>query len=59
MGAQPAFPLSVVVDVKRLNCERPNRCDVVVRFTIPDLHREVRARGIVARISGVTLWRPS
>jgi hypothetical protein len=26
-------------------------------FTIPELHREVLARGIVAQISAVTLWR--
>jgi len=29
----------------------------LARWTIPDLHREVLARGIVAQISGVTLWR--
>jgi hypothetical protein len=29
----------------------------LARFTIPELHREVLARGIVAQISGVTLWR--
>jgi DDE superfamily endonuclease len=29
----------------------------LARWTIPDLHREVVARGIVAQISGVTLWR--
>ena len=57
-GAQPAFPPSVVVDVKRLACELPSRVDVpLARFTIPELHREVLARGIVAQISGVTLWR--
>jgi hypothetical protein len=57
-GAQPAFPPSVVVDVKRLACELPSRLDVpVARFTIPELHREVLARGIVAQVSGVTLWR--
>ena len=57
-GAQPAFPPSVVVDVKRLACELPSRSAVpVARFTIPDLQREVLARGIVAQISGVTLWR--
>ena len=57
-GAQPAFPPSVVVDVKRLACELPSRSDVpLARFTIPELHREVLARGIVAQISGVTLWR--
>ena len=57
-GAQPAFPPSVVVDVKRLACELPSHADVpLARFTIPELHREVLARGAVAQISDVTLWR--
>ena len=57
-GALPAFPPSVVVDVKRLACELPSHTDVpLARFTIPELRREVLARGIVAQISGVTLWR--
>ena len=57
-GAQPAFPPSVVVDVKRLACELPSQCDVpLARFTIPELHPEVLARGLVAQISGVTFWR--
>ncbi len=29
----------------------------LARFTIPELRREVLSRGIVAQISGVTLWR--
>ena len=29
----------------------------LARFTIPELHAEVLARGLVAQISGVTLWR--
>ena len=29
----------------------------LARFTIPELHAEVLARGVVAKISGVTLWR--
>jgi hypothetical protein len=57
-GGQPAFPPSVVVDVKRLACELPCRSHVpLARFTIPELRREVLGRGIVAQISGVTLWR--
>jgi hypothetical protein len=57
-GGQPAFPPSVVVDVKRLACELPSRSAVpLARFTIPELRREVLGRGIVAQISGVTLWR--
>ena len=36
-GAQPAFPPSVVVDVKRLACELPSHADVpLARFTIPE-----------------------
>jgi hypothetical protein len=57
-GVQPAFPPSVVVEVKRLACEMPSRLEVpLARFSIPELKREVIARGIVAQISGVTLWR--
>lgn len=57
-GAKPAFPPSVIVEVKRLACEPPSRCDVPrAHFTIPELRREVVNRGIVAQISGVTLWR--
>src|SRR5439155_19254907 len=57
-GVQPAFPPNVVVDVKRLACELPSRADVpLALFTIPELHAEVLARGLVAQISGVTLWR--
>jgi hypothetical protein len=57
-GVQPAFPPSVVVDIKRLACELPSSSDVpLARFTIPELRREVLGRGIVAQISGVTLWR--
>jgi hypothetical protein len=57
-GGQPAFPPSVVVDVKRLACELPSRSNVpLARFTIAELRREVLARGIVAQISDITLWR--
>jgi DDE superfamily endonuclease len=57
-GGQPAFPPSVVVDVKRLACALPSRSNVpLARFTIAELRREVLARGLVAQISGITLWR--
>jgi DDE superfamily endonuclease len=57
-GVQPAFPPHVVVDVKRLACELPCHADVPRgRFTLPELHAEVLARGLVAQIRGVTLWR--
>jgi len=57
-GVQPAFPPSVVVDVKRLACELPTALDLpLARFTIPELHRAVVTRGLVAQISDATLWR--
>ena len=57
-GVQPAFPPNVVVEVKRIACERPMDAGVpVARWSLPDLRREVLARGLVATISGTTLWR--
>jgi len=29
----------------------------VARWSLPDLRREVLARGLVATVSGTTLWR--
>jgi hypothetical protein len=57
-GAQPAFPPSVV-EVKALACELPTRCGVpLARWSVTELQREVVvARGVVAEISGATLWR--
>jgi hypothetical protein len=57
-GAQPAFPPSLMVEVKRIACERPMAAGLPVAWwSLPDLHREVLARGLVATISGTTLWR--
>src|SRR5437867_5451045 len=57
-GAQPAFPASVAVEVKRIACERPMDAGVpLARWSLPDLRREVLTRGIVATVSGTTLWR--
>jgi DDE superfamily endonuclease len=57
-GAQPAFPPNVVVEVKRIACERPRDAGVpLARWSLPDLRREVLTRGLVATISGTTLWR--
>ena len=57
-GVQPAFPPNVIVEVKRIACERPMDVGVpLARWSLPDLHREVLARGVVATISGTTLWR--
>ncbi len=58
MAAHPAFPPSVVVAVKALACELPARCGVPLsRWSRADLQREVLAQGLVAEISGTTIWR--
>ena len=57
-GAQPAFPPRVAVAVKALACELPAERGVpLARWSIPELQREVVAQGLVAQISGATLWR--
>jgi hypothetical protein len=57
-GDQPAFPPSVIVEVKALACELPKRLGLpLARWSLSDLRREVVANGIVAQISGTTLWR--
>jgi hypothetical protein len=48
----------VVVAVKALACELPARLGVPLsRFHVPDLAAETVTRGIVAQISGTTIWR--
>jgi DDE superfamily endonuclease len=57
-GAEPAFPPSVVVEVKRLACESPRTAGVpLARWSLRELQREVVTRGVVATISGTTVWR--
>ena len=57
-GGLPAFPPSVVVEVKALACQLPSQRGLPLsRFTISEIRREVIDQGIVARISGATLWR--
>ncbi len=54
----PVFPPEVVVAVKALACELPSRLGVPLsRLHIPDIASEVVSRGIVAEISGTTIWR--
>ena len=51
-------PPEVVVAVKALACELPSRLGVPLsRLHVPDIAAEVRSRGIVAEISGTTIWR--
>jgi hypothetical protein len=57
-SVQPAVPPNVVVEVKRIACERPMDAGVpLARWSLPELQRELVARGVVATISGTTLWR--
>jgi len=57
-GARPFFPPEVVVEVKALACELPAATGLPLsRFSRRDLVREITRRGIVAQISGTTLWR--
>jgi hypothetical protein len=57
-GGLPAFPPSVIVEVKALACELPSRLGLPLsRFSVSDIRTEVLAQGIVAQISGSTLWR--
>jgi hypothetical protein len=57
-AALEPFPPEVVVAVKSLACELPSRLGVPLsRLYVPDIRDEVIARGIVAEISGSTIWR--
>ena len=48
----------MVIAVKALACELPSRLGVPLsRFHVPDLVTEAVGRGIVADISGTTIWR--
>jgi len=57
-GDQPAFPPSVIVAVKALACELPQKQKLPLsRHSIPELKREALRRGLVASIGDTTLWR--
>jgi hypothetical protein len=57
-GARPAFPPSIVVQVKALACELPHRRGLPLsRFSLADIRQEVLQQGLVAEISGATIWR--
>lgn len=52
------FPPSVVVQVKALACELPSEEGIPLsRFSAREIAAEVMRRGIVADISGSTVWR--
>jgi hypothetical protein len=52
------FPPEVVVAVKVIACELPSRLGLPLsRLNVPDIQAEVLSRGLVAHISGATIWR--
>jgi len=57
-GPRRVFPPSVVVQVKALACELPKlHGKPLSRFSMAEIRRAVIERGLVAEISGATLWR--
>jgi hypothetical protein len=57
-AAHPAFPPDVVIAVKALACELPARCGrPLSQWSQRELQREVLTQGLVAEISGTTIWR--
>ncbi len=56
--ARPVFPPNVMIEVKALACELPfDRGIPLSRFSPAEIAAEVIRRGIVAQISGSTIWR--
>ena len=52
------FPPHVAVEIKALACELPSQFGVPLsRFTSRDIAQLASERGIVAKISGATVWR--
>jgi len=57
-GRPARFPPSVVVAIKALACELPSRRGLPLsHWSVAELRHEAVASGIVAQISGTTLWR--
>jgi DDE superfamily endonuclease len=51
-------PPELVVAVKAIACELPSRLGLPLsRLNVPDIQAEVVSRGLVAQISGATIWR--
>jgi hypothetical protein len=56
--ARVFFPPDIVVEVKALACQLPRDLDLPFsRLTREEIARQAVARGIVASISGATVWR--
>jgi hypothetical protein len=57
-GVRPVFPPHVVVRVKALACELPaERGLPFSRFSVQEVANQAIIRGVVASISGATVWR--
>ena len=57
-GVKPAFPPSLVVPVKALAGELPHALGLPLsRLSIEEIRQHVISEGLVAEISGTTLWR--
>jgi len=57
-GGQLLFPPGVGMEVKAMAGELPCESGIPVsRFSISEIHREVINRGVIAEISGATIWR--
>jgi hypothetical protein len=57
-AARGLFPPEVVVQVKALACELPSKFGKPLsRWSTEDLAAQVRQSGLVANISGITIWR--
>src|SRR6201997_2257860 len=57
-GVRPAFPPSLVVEVKALACELPHTLGLPLsRLSVEEIRQQVISQGLVAEISGATLWR--
>ncbi len=57
-GVRRFFPPDVVVQIKALACELPSENGIPLsRLSSSDIATEAISRGIVAQISGTTVWR--
>lgn len=57
-GARPVFPPEAVLEIKALACQLPKDLDLPFSsLTHEEIARQAVKRGIVASISGATIWR--
>src|SRR3982074_1193693 len=57
-GVKPAFPPSLIVQVKAPACELPYTLGLPLsRLSVEEIRQHVISQGLVAEISGATLWR--